>query len=257
MMMLNPLQSYPYSQTNLLNIYFAFHGVEANAHANGVTQFKNITNLSGSGDVGITCSHVIVTAAPDSTHDIKNESGHVYNRGRCVGTSITGFKDIWNNSTNLTLSMGYNAGLYGSEGGPFNPGIMGYIYQYLFSSLYSSYLPTSTYISMSGLNNGTYDVYLYSTIDDANLSQSNASTFTLYSGSTSSSKSTNAYSVGIGSDTLGNGGQPIWVENQTYVKFSDHSTNDGKINIFWTTKPAPPGITAYGPFNGFQIIQTK
>ena len=250
MMMLNPLQSYPYSQTNLLNIYFCFHGVIANdPYTNGVTQFKNITNLSGSGPVAITCSQVIVTAAPDSTHDIKNESGHVYNRGRCVNTSITGFKDIWNNSTNLTLSIGSTAGLYGDATGPFNPGIFGFIFQYLFSN-------QSTYVSMSGLNNGTYDVYLYSGIDNVDPWLANASTFTLYSGSTSSSKSTNSYGVGIGSDTLGNGGQPIWVENQTYVKFSDHSTNDGKINILWATKLAS-GITAYGPFNGFQIIQTK
>jgi len=247
-MMLNPLQSYPYSQTNLLNIYFAISSVNNNdPYTNGVTQFQNTANLSAS--LPITCSNVIVTAAPDSTHDIKNESGHVYNRGKCVSTSITGFKDIWNNSTNLTLSVGSNAGSYGYEGGPFNPGIFGFSYHYLFSN-------ESTYVSMSGLNNGTYDVYLYSVTDHDDLNQSNASTFTLYSGSTSSSKSTNMYSVGIGPDTLGNGEQPIWVENQTYVKFSDHSTNDGKINILWATKPAS-GIAAYGPFNGFQIIQTK
>lgn len=243
MMLLNPLQSYPYSQTNLLSIYFVFYGIANNdSFTNGVSQFQYTTNLSASSP--ITCSNVIVSPVSDSTFDIKNGSGHVYNRGRCVNANITGFKDIWNNSTNLTMSIGNNAGLYGYDGGPYNPGIIGYVYQYLDTG-------TSTYISMSGLNSGTYDVYLYAVVDDTAISQS--STFILYSGSISSSKSTNPYSVGNGPATLGNGGQPIWVEDQTYVKFSDHSTNDGNINISWARKAG----NAYGPLNAIQIVQKK
>jgi hypothetical protein len=242
MMLLNPLQSYPYSQTNLLSIYFVFYGIANNdAFTNGTSQFQYTTNLSASSP--ITCSNVIVSAVSDSTLDIKNESGNVYNRGRCVNASITGFKDIWNNSTNLTMSIGNNSGLYGYDSGSYNPGIIGYVYQYLESG--------PTHISMSGLNNGTYDVYLYAVVDDTTLSQ--ASTFTLYSGSVSSSKSTNPYSVGNGPDTLGNGGQPIWVQDQTYVKFSDHSTNDGKINISWAIKAG----SSVGPLNAIQIVQKK
>lgn len=242
MMLLNPLQSYPYSQTNLLNIYFVFNGYANNdSFTNGVSQFQYTANLSAS--VPITCSNVIVSAVPDSTLDIKNESGNVYNRGRCVTASITGFKDIWNNSTNITMSMGINSGLYGYEAGPYNPGIIGYIYQFISNN--------PTYISMSGLNNGTYDIYLYAVVDDTSYSQ--ASTFTLYSGSTSSSKSTNPYSVGNGPATLGNGGQPSWVQDQTYVKFTDHSTDNGKVNILWAKKQG----SSFGIINAIQIVQTK
>jgi len=243
MMLLNPLQSYPYSQTNLLNIYFVFAGyINDDPVTNGVSQFQYTSDLSAS--LPITCSNVIISAVPDSTLDIKNGSGHVYNRGKCVATSITGFKDIWNNSTNITMSMSSNPGLYGYQGGPYNPGIIGYIYQF------QDY-PNETYISMSGLNNGTYDIYLYAVVDDNTFSQ--ASTFTLYSGSISSSKSTNPYSVGNGPDTLGNGGQPIWVQDQTYIKFTNHSTNDGKVNILWAAKSG----SSYGIINAIQIVQTK
>ena len=245
MMLLNPLQSYPYSQTNLLNIYFVFHGVSnVDPYTNGVSQFQYTNSLSASGPIN--CSNVIVSAVPDSTFDIKNQSGNIYNRGRCVNATITGFKDIWNNNTSLTMSMGSNYGLYGYDGGPYNPGIIGYIFQYFNTG--------STYVSMSGLNNGIYDIYLYSLVDDTIFGQ--ASTFTLYSGSTSSSKSTNQYSIGNGPDTLGNGGQPIWVENQTYVKFSDYSTNAGIINILWAIKSGL-GYGGAGPLNAIQIVQKK
>ena len=237
MMLLNPVQSYPLSQTNLLSVYIHFNGViNGDAYTNGVSQYSSSTAYSASS----TWDYMIYSAAPYSPTDTENNSGPVINRSRCVSATVTGYKDIWGTNTNVTLSKGSSAGLYGYAAGPYNPGYWGFLFDYLFSG-------TSTYISMSGLNVGTYDLYLYAAADILDADILEYCKFTVYSGSTSSSRSTS------NNATWGNGSLTVWTENTTYLKFSNHSTADGKINVLWEVAAG----SSYGPLNGIQIVQTK
>ena len=237
MMLLNPVQSYPLSQTNLLSVYIHFSGISnSDAITNGVSQYSSSTAYSASS----AWDYMIYSGAPYSPTDTENNSGPVINRSRCVSATVTGYKDIWGTNTNVTLSKGVSAGQYGYDGGPYNPGQWGFAFDYLFSG-------TSTYISMSGLNVGTYDLYLYAAVDVLDANGKQYSKFTVYSGSTSTIRSTS------NNTTWGNGSLTVWTENTTYLKFSDHSTADGKINVLWELAAG----ASYGPINGIQIVQTK
>ena len=223
------------------SIYLIFQGISNSSPlTNGISQFSYTTLYSSSFNG---TNQVINSAVPDSSFDIKTGTGHVYNRIRCVNSTISGAKDINGGDTNLTISMGSNRGLYGYQDGPYNPGIIGYVYQYL-----SRGTDNPCPISMSGIENGLYDIYIYSFIDYNNINDPQYSKFTIFSGSATLSKSTS-----IPPNNLGNGFLPNFVENETYVKFSNFNVTDGKVNILWQY---PDGVwVRYAPLNAIQLAK--
>jgi hypothetical protein len=233
MILLSPLQSYPLSQTNLLKVFVLFNGKNnTDFLTNGVGVYGYSADYSSS----LIPSQIITSVVEDSTATLINGSGPTYNRTRVVSGLVTGYNDVYNNSSSLTMSIGANAGLYGYVGGPYSPGIMCSTYQYLYGA--------PTYITMSGLNVGTYDLYLYAVVDDDGSNQ--YSKFTLQTGSGIEKSTSNVAS-------LGNGDFPVFVENNSYVKFSNHYTSDGIIRVAWAIADGAD----YGPINGIQIVQTK
>ena len=222
------------------SIYCVFQGVRTGEpYTNGVSQF------SPSNPPAFTRSNLIINSAiPNSSYDAKTGTGQIYNRIKCVGTSITGFKDVAGNSTNLTMSTGTSANLYGYDKGPYNPGVIGFVYEYLFRR-------QTNPITMSGVQNGLYDIYIYSLVNYNNPYDPQCSNFTIYSGSVSSSKSTSSPP-----SSLGNGLLPNFVENETYVKFSNFRVTNNTINILWTAPDNLNGISIqYAPLNAIQLAK--